>query len=217
MSDNYKPNFVQVNYDLLASKKLNSTQKLFISYIIGWQKNELICKETNKNLATRFGKKYSGIRAILNELNKYDFFNSVQKDYDEKNRTSGHEITVNEAKLKLFLNDGKKENNNSSIKPEAETNIQSEAIPEATKENSSILQYHNSDIVNVKDTMIYLGFSNDEAEDFKAKIKSENLTFYDFGYALTKISLAQKRDEYIGIRISEEQNELFTKMFLDEI
>ena len=106
MSEDIKKNFVQVNYDLLATKKLNSTQKLFISYIIGWQKNKLICKETNNNLASKFGMTYSGIRTVIHELNKHNFFNALQKDYNEENGTSGHEITVNEAKwigLKFYF------------------------------------------------------------------------------------------------------------------
>jgi hypothetical protein len=230
MSDDKKQNFVQVNYDLLATKKLNSTQKLFISYIIGWQKNELICKESNKNLASRFGMKYSGIRGVLNELNKYDFFNAAQKDYNGENGTSGHEITVDEDELKLFLNDAEKEKDNSSTKPAAEPaaepNAQSESLPEdatqdemkiESEKNHPILQYHNSDVVNVKDTMIYLGFSNDEAEDFRAKIKKENVIFEKFMDSFFGITFTQKSNEYVGLRISDDQYELFTKMILDEI
>ena len=229
MSDDKKQNFVQVNYDLLATKKLNSTQKLFISYIIGWQKNNLICKETNNKLASRFGLSYSGIRTVLHDLNKYDFFQAVQKDYNEENGTSGHDITVDEAKLKLFLNDAEKEQDNSSIKPATEPaanpNVQSESLDEdatqeemkiKSEENLSILQYHNSDVIKVKDTMIYLGFSNDEADDFRAKIKSENVTFEKFIGCFFGITFAQKSNEYVGLRISEDQYELFTKMILDE-
>ena len=228
MSDDKKQNFVQVNYDLLSTKKLNSTQKLFISYIIGWQKNELICRETNNNLASRFGKKYSGIRGVLNDLNKYDFFQAVQKDYNEENGTSGHEITVDEAKLKLFLNNTEKEKDNSSTKPAAEPNVQSESEPLAedaiqdamkieSEENHPILQYHNSDVVNVKDTMIYLGFSNGEADNFIAKIKRENVIFEKFMDCFFGITFAQKSNEYVGLRISDDQYELFIKMILDEI
>lgn len=232
MSDDKKQNFVQVNYDLLSTKKLNSTQKLFISYIIGWQKNELICRETNNNLASRFGKKYSGIRGVLNELNKYDFFNAVQKDYNGENGTSGHEITVDEEKLKLFLNDGKKEKDNTSTKPLAEPlakpNVKTESeslAKDATQdemkieseENPLIIQYHNLDIVDVKTIMDYLGFTSDETDIFKAEIKSENVTFEEFCYVFMGITLEQKRGEYTGLRISEDQYELLCKMIFDEI
>lgn len=103
MKEKKDKNFLKVTYDLLATTKLSSTQKLFISYIIGWQKNGKICTETNNNLAMKFGMKYSGMRSVITELNKLDFFKSVQKDYDEKTTTSGHEITVDVDKLDVFL------------------------------------------------------------------------------------------------------------------
>jgi hypothetical protein len=99
-----KKTFLQVDYDLLSTTQLHSTQKLFIAYILGWQRNELICRETNNNLATRFGMKYSGIRTLIRELNKFEFFKSISFDYNEYNRTSGHEMKVDESKLKSFLN-----------------------------------------------------------------------------------------------------------------
>ena len=97
--------FLQVDYDLLSTTKLHSTQKLFVSYIIGWQRNKLICKETNNTLADRFGMLNSGIRSLLSDLNKFDFFQSVSKKYDKTNKTSGHEIRVDESKLKSFLSE----------------------------------------------------------------------------------------------------------------
>ena len=99
-----KKTFLQVDYDLLSTTQLHSTQKLFIAYILGWQRNELICRETNNNLANRFGMKYSGIRTLIRELNKFEFFKSISFDYNESNRTSGHEMKVDESKLKSFLN-----------------------------------------------------------------------------------------------------------------
>jgi hypothetical protein len=98
-----KKTFLQVDYDLLSTTELNSTQKLFVSYIIGWQRNKLKCRETNNTLADRFGMKNSGIRSLLSDLNKFDFFQSVRYDYNESNRTSGHELSVDESKLKSFL------------------------------------------------------------------------------------------------------------------
>lgn len=98
-----KNNFLQVDYDLLSTTQLHSTQKLFIAYIIGWQRNKLKCRETNNNLAIRFGMKYSGIRTLIRELNKFEFFQSIAFDYNESNNTSGHEMMVDESKLKSFL------------------------------------------------------------------------------------------------------------------
>ena len=107
---NMKNTFLQVDYDLLSSTELHSTQKLFIAYIIGWQRNKKICRETNKNLANKFGMKYSGIRTLIRTLNKYDFFQSTSFDYNESINTSGHELKVDESKLKCFLGLNKKSN-----------------------------------------------------------------------------------------------------------
>lgn len=107
MKKNNKETFLKVDYDLLSSTELHSTQKLFIAYIIGWQRNKKVCRETNNNLATRFGMKYSGIRTLIRELNKLDFFQAVAFDYNKSVNTSGHEITVDETKLKLFLSTDK--------------------------------------------------------------------------------------------------------------
>jgi hypothetical protein len=103
--------FVMVNNDLLATPRLSSTQKLFISYIIGWQKSGLSCKMTNRNLAEHFGMKYAGIRSMLNKLNTYKFFETTQFGHtvDNSSWTSGHEIKVDESKLVEFLNAGKSE------------------------------------------------------------------------------------------------------------
>jgi len=103
--------FVMVNNDLLATSRLSSTQKLFISYIIGWQKSNLTCRMTNRNLAEHFGMKYAGIRSMLNKLNTYKFFETTQFGHanDNSSWTSGHEMKVDEAKLNEFLNAGKPE------------------------------------------------------------------------------------------------------------
>ena len=98
-----KKTFLQVDYDLLSTTKLHSTQKLFVSYIIGWQRNKLICKETNNTLADKFGMLNSGIRTLISDLNKFDFFQSVSYDFNKTNKTSGHEISVDESELKSFL------------------------------------------------------------------------------------------------------------------
>lgn len=107
-----KNTFLQVDYDLLSTTKLHSTQKLFLAYIIGWQRNGLVCKETNNTLAKKFGLKYSGIRTLISDLNKFDFFQSIAKDYNESNSTSGHEIKVDIKKLKSFLKSEESKNQN---------------------------------------------------------------------------------------------------------
>ena len=105
MSTSKKSNFTQVNHNLLASTELSGSQKLFISYIIGWQENGKTCFQSNQSLADTFGLSKSGIRKIIASLNKYIFFSSTQ--YGERanvnNWTSTHEIKVDVAELNKFL------------------------------------------------------------------------------------------------------------------
>jgi hypothetical protein len=143
-----KKTFLQVDYDLLSTTQLHSTQKLFIAYILGWQRNELKCRETNNNLATRFGMKYSGIRTLIRELNKFEFFQSISFDYNESNRTSGHEMKVDESKLKSFLN----------LESVSKTEVD---IPSVANE----------------ETRVYIEESEDEIKMYQTKISSNNTNF----------------------------------------
>jgi hypothetical protein len=132
---NTNRNFTIVGNDLLASTKLNSTQKLFISYILGWQKNNLSCKVTNNNLASHFGMKYAGIRTMLNTLNKMDFFTTTQYGYrNEKGIwTSGHEIRVDEKELNEFLSNEKKAIATHTIELEISNPIENDEVVEEVK------------------------------------------------------------------------------------
>lgn len=109
MNNTDKLNFIMVNNNLLANTMLSSTQKLFISFILGWQRSELTCRMTNRSLASHFGMKYAGIRSLLNKLNKYNFFETTQYGHTNQNSiwTSGHEMRVNEDKLIDFLKSDK--------------------------------------------------------------------------------------------------------------
>lgn len=101
-------NFLKISNDLLASTKITSSEKLFFSYIIGWQNNGKVCFESNSNIATHLGKTVSGLRSLITRANKkYDFFQSTQYDIDltrSDNATSTHEIKVDVDLLKKFLN-----------------------------------------------------------------------------------------------------------------
>lgn len=110
-------NFIMVNNDLLANQLLSSTQKLFLSYILGWQRSERTCKMTNRNLASHFGMKPAGIRSMLNKLNKHKFFVTTQYGHTENNSqwTSGHEMLVDEVQLSQFLQETKTKNIHKSI------------------------------------------------------------------------------------------------------
>lgn len=194
MKEKKDKNFLKVTYDLLATTKLSSTQKLFVSYIIGWQKNGKICTETNNNLAMKFGMKYSGMRSIITELNKFDFFKSIKKDYNEKTFTSGHEITVDVDKLEVFLASEtsiKKTNSTENVENQSILNHE-KIIPDIQNDNSNeeigncnikaygselivnrVLNNDNSSIkyqldenVNIREILTQLGFNTiDDVDD----------------------------------------------------
>lgn len=156
-----KKTFLQVDYDLLSTTQLHSTQKLFIAYILGWQRNELICRETNNNLATRFGMKYSGIRTLIRELNKFEFFQSISFDYNESNRTSGHEMKVDESKLKAFLN----------LEIVSITDID---IPSVANEETRVCIDESEDEITMYQTKISSNNKIDLTETYDIEIDSTN-------------------------------------------
>jgi hypothetical protein len=156
-----KKTFLQVDYDLLSTIQLHSTQKLFIAYILGWQRNELICRETNNNLATRFGMKYSGIRTLIRELNKFEFFQSISFDYNESNRTSGHEMKVDESKLKAFLN----------LESVSKTDID---IPSVANEETRVCIEESEDEITMYQTKISSNNKIDITETYDIEIDSTN-------------------------------------------
>lgn len=156
--------FVMVNNDLLASTRLNSTQKLFISYIIGWQKSNLTCKMTNRNLAKHFGMKYAGMRSMINKLIKKGLLESTQFGHtvDNSSWTSGHEIKVNEAMLNEFLKVGKSEKNMAieDVSSYSEDEIKQQNNMErlnAIKDGIEVLRPLESMLINVGSIILYKG------------------------------------------------------------
>lgn len=161
MKKNQKKTFLKVDYNLLSTTQLHSTQKLFIAYILGWQRNELKCRETNNNLATRFGMKYSGIRTLIRELNKFEFFQSISFDYNESNRTSGHEMKVDESKLKAFLN----------LESVSKTDID---IPSVANEETRVCIDESEDEITMYQTKISSNNKIDLTETYDIEIDSTN-------------------------------------------
>lgn len=208
-------NFVKVPYNLLKTTKLSSTQKLFISYILGWQKNGKICFETNNNLALRFGLKYSGIRSVLRELNKLDFFNSVKKDYNEKTGTSGHEITVNIDKLETFLACEKSIHKSNLVEVqfnnESNSNfMETENILE--DEQEKLPTYHMNDIVDLGEILAIFNFNDKDANEIRQHFQSPQITFESFvDYYVDLVTDSQMKD-YKGIIITKEQSNKFMEM-----
>lgn len=97
--------FLQVNYRILSSTILSSTQKLIISYILGWQSKGKICFESNPSLAARFGIKLKTFKNIITELNKFPFFNSIKTSMHNENGTwsNSKKIVIDEVGLNDFL------------------------------------------------------------------------------------------------------------------
>jgi len=222
MKEKEKKNFLKVSYNLLATTKLSSTKKLFISYIIGWQKNGKTCFETNNNLALKFGLKYSGIRSVLRELNKLDFFNAVKKDYDEKTGTSGHEITVNIDKLDAFLASETSIQNIDSTNQETSHFIQSRTDIQNDDSNDEASDYNNevntsksiesifaiyqlSDKIDVYSVLEKLGYDEpDEVIDFVEKANSTLMDFQKFITIAKNLNKDKNKNDYTGIIITDE-------------
>ena len=215
MNDNKDQKFLQVDYDLLATTKLSSTQKLFVSYIIGWQKNGKICFETNSKLALRFGKKYGGIRSVLTSLNKHDFFKSVKKDYDEKTGTSGHEITINIVKLESFLGEEKPINESNltevQFKNESTSNfLEVENILE--DELEKLPTYLINDTVDLNEILEILNFKDKDANEIRQHFESSQITFDSFVDYYVSLVTDSKMEGYKGIKVSKEQDARFMEI-----
>ncbi|GEC72246.1 hypothetical protein SAMN05443543_103359 [Flavobacterium flevense] len=219
MKEKQMKSFVKVDYNLLATTKLSSTQKLFVSYIIGWQKNGKICFETNKTLALKFGMQYGGMRSVITTLNKFDFFKAIKKDYDERTGTSGHEITVSIDLLEKFLQPDEKPNEIVSTKAKSIEELNSEFYVTPTlkqDELKSIPTYQDSDIIDIEEIMNILNFKETDIREFKKEFRTAKVSFEDFQYYFCSIALTQNKEYHKGILISEEQKDRFNKMIANQ-
>ena len=215
MKEKQMKSFVKVDYNLLATTKLSSTQKLFVSYIMGWQKNGKICFETNKTLALKFGMQYGGMRSIITTLNKFDFFKAIKKDYDERTGTSGHEITVNIEKLETFLapetsiqkSDSTEQEVNQSLIAITDTqNENSNEEFDASKSIDSILPtYPLGDSIDVYVILGQLGYEEpDDVIDFIQKANSTSMDFQKFIAIAKNLHKEKNNHDYGGIIITDE-------------
>ena len=230
MKEKQKKNFVKVSYNLLATTKLSSTQKLFISYILGWQKNGKICFETNNTLALKFGMKYGGMRSVITTLNKFDFFKAIKKDYDEKTGTSGHEITVNIDKLDTFLADETSIQNTNSTEQEVNQPITSKNDTQNEDSNEEVSDYNIEtstrklsesiptkyqlvDTISVYDILGQLGYEEpDDVLDFVHKANSTSMDFQKFIAISKNLHIEKQQHDYKGIIISDEVLTKINKM-----
>jgi len=176
--------FIQMPMELASSTKLTSSQKLFISYILGWQQSGKVCYESNDSLASKIGLKKAGIRKILLTLNKYDFFKSTQYGVTpaKGEYTSTHTITIDEDKLDLFLSDDVIEENET---PAASIPV----IKDEPKETPAI----KSEVIELNENNYQLNEEKVKPAVVSKKYKPEQLTVDDIHNAYpTKIRLQIK-------------------------
>jgi hypothetical protein len=97
--------FTQLPFSIMASTKLTSTQKIIISYVLGWQNENKVCFESNSTLASRFGMKLYDIKYQIKLLNKLPFFTSKETSrYNESGAwQNSKQMTINEQLLETFL------------------------------------------------------------------------------------------------------------------
>lgn len=107
--ENNKQTFTKLNDSLrrISVQKINSTQKIFFAYILGWQEKGKTLTATNKYIANQLGLTESGLRKAIRTSNqKFDFFSSEQDDAkkaEEGNFTSTHEIKIDFDKFNEYL------------------------------------------------------------------------------------------------------------------
>ena len=103
--------FTKVPDTVLASNKLNPSQKLVISYVLRWQSSGMVCFESNNSLAKRFGLSLSAIKKQITQLNKLSFFVSKETSHRNENGkwSNSKKMEVDEDKLKAFLNSSESE------------------------------------------------------------------------------------------------------------
>lgn len=106
--ENNKQKFTKVNDSLrrISVKKINSTQKIFFAYILGWQEKDKTLTATNKYIANQLGLTESGLRKAIRTSNqKFDFFSSEQDDAkkEQNGYTSTHEIKIDVDKFEEYL------------------------------------------------------------------------------------------------------------------
>src|ERR1017187_133747 len=89
--------FTSISQNLRRSTKFNSDQKLFISYILGWQHNEMICFESNYSIAEEIGTALQTVKKIITNLKSFNWFNSIIVDNNQ------HQIIINEDLLEEYL------------------------------------------------------------------------------------------------------------------
>ena len=68
--------FTQINNTIMASQKLEANEKNIIATVLSWQNSGLKCTQSNESIAKKIGVSKSTVKRIINNLNKYNWFES---------------------------------------------------------------------------------------------------------------------------------------------
>ena len=103
--------FTMVTDAMLESTKLNSNEKMMLSYILRWQMVNKECRLSNKALAVKLGLSIDSIKRMITTLKEFSFFTSEKHSYyNEFGTWCNYKIMrVNESQLSIFLNENKVE------------------------------------------------------------------------------------------------------------
>jgi hypothetical protein len=85
---------------------INSTEKIFFAYIIGWQENGLKLTASNQTIGNELGMSKEGIRTLIKKCNKFfGFFTSKQTNINKKDGdfNSDHIIQIDMQLFEKFL------------------------------------------------------------------------------------------------------------------
>ena len=69
---------MQIPTHIKSSKKLNWNQKALLSHIMGWQRRNKSCRQSNLTVARELGISIDALRKIITGLNKTSFFKSKE-------------------------------------------------------------------------------------------------------------------------------------------
>lgn len=97
--------FTMISFDILSSTKLSSSQKLLVAYVIGWQRTNKTCTESNSSLARRLGLPLDTLKDQITNLNKLPFFKTISTSRinDFGKWSNSKEIKIDEEALNVFL------------------------------------------------------------------------------------------------------------------
>lgn len=135
-----KDTFTMIDDNLLSTpiSKITAQQKLFISWILRFQKNNLTCFASNKKIGETLGMSKEGIKTLIKSctLGFPSFFECTPDTYESG--VPFHTITINLMELMKFISDDKptvKTKRRNSVK---NSPIQPEIKPTETVEKNVV-------------------------------------------------------------------------------